>query len=86
MDYRYDQEYIKRQSDLFDAKKAELLPEYDGLYVHFEDGNVLYSGQTLVDVVKHAYANGGMRPIFVELVSSKEKTVLECWSNFGIKD
>jgi hypothetical protein len=33
--------YITKQSDLFDAMLPELIEQYPGLYVLFEDGNVI---------------------------------------------
>jgi hypothetical protein len=33
--------YITKQSDLFDAMLPELIAQYAGLYVLFEDGNVI---------------------------------------------
>jgi hypothetical protein len=33
--------YITKQSDLFDAMLAELIEQYAGMYVLFDDGNVI---------------------------------------------
>jgi hypothetical protein len=33
--------YITKQSDLFDAMLPELISQYAGMYVLFEDGNVI---------------------------------------------
>ena len=75
-----EEAYMKKQSELFQKSKENLLKEYLGLHVYFEDGKVIDADKDPVKLVKRAYEKGGVRPLFIKHVLSGEETQPEIWS------
>lgn len=61
-----DEQYIARQSRLFEKHKKEYLEKYEGQYVLFHDGKVLASGKDRIAIALDAYESGGVRPLFIK--------------------
>jgi hypothetical protein len=60
--------YMERQAQLFDQQRPELLQQYPGLFVWFEEGQVLDSDDHEADLVARVYHHIGLKPIFIEQV------------------
>ena len=60
--------YMEYQSQLFTQKKDDLLRQYAGLYVLFEDGQVLDADKDESALVLRAYDIRGLKPLFVKKV------------------
>jgi hypothetical protein len=65
-------EYLLHQQNLYQAVKSQLLQQYQGLYVAFENGAVLDSDQDDRQLMPRLYAKYGHRDIFVEYVCDPE--------------
>lgn len=63
--------YIESQAKQFDEAKEELLKLYKGKYILFEDGKVLAVGESRASIATLVYKTKGMRPLFIEKVSSE---------------
>lgn len=75
-----EKDYIERQASLFDEMKEELLNQYEGKYVLFEDNQVLDVGEDPVTLAMCAYRKDGMRPLFIEKVSAKPERLGAVWT------
>ncbi|MBZ8180256.1 hypothetical protein [Oscillatoria salina] len=64
--------YMEHQAKLFDLQRAELLNKYRGMYVVFEDGEVLDFDRDEVALVIRTYEKMGRRPMFVQKVLPQE--------------
>ena len=64
--------YLVHQQQLYQAAKAELLPQYLGKYIAFENGLVLDSDLDDRQLMRRLYAKYGHRDIFVEYVCDPE--------------
>jgi uncharacterized protein (DUF433 family) len=63
--------YIQKQGKLFEQMLPQLLSQYEGYYVYFEDGRVLEADtdeENLLDLVEEKY---GLKPMFIEKVEIK---------------
>ena len=65
-------EYLVNQQQLYQVAKAELLPQYQGRYIAFEDGVVLDSDRDDRQLMRRLYTQYGHRDIFVEFVCDPE--------------
>ena len=65
-------EYLVHQQQLYQAVKIELLPQYRGQYIAFENGIVLDSDLDDRQLMRRLYAKYGHRDIFVEYVCDPE--------------
>lgn len=65
-------EYLLHQQNLYQVAKPQLLHQYQGLYVAFENGVVLDSDQDDRQLMPRLYAKYGHRDIFVEYVCDPE--------------
>ncbi len=65
-------EYMEHQSQLFEEKRQELLTQYGGMYVIFEDGQVLDADKDEAALVKRAYAKTEPRHLFIKKVLAEE--------------
>jgi 2-C-methyl-D-erythritol 4-phosphate cytidylyltransferase len=65
-------EYLLHQQNLYQAAKPQLLQQYQGLYVAFENGAVLDSDPDDRQLMPRLYAKYGHRDIFVEYVCDPE--------------
>ena len=65
-------EYLVHQQQLYQAAKIELLPQYRGQYIAFENGIVLDSDLDDRQLMRRLYAKHGHRDIFVEYVCDPE--------------
>jgi hypothetical protein len=85
-DLQQDQEeaYIEKQAELFDACKRELLENYEGSYILFEDGHVLDIGESRSELAMRAYEKYGMKPLFIERVMSESETLPAVWTPFPL--
>ncbi|MGD1852757.1 MAG: DUF5678 domain-containing protein [Leptolyngbyaceae cyanobacterium] len=73
---------IEKQNKIFQAKKKFLSAKYEGKYVLFENGKVLDSGETRAEVAMRAYKSVGMRPLFIEKVTSTPEEPETIWTPF----
>jgi|GEM_PF-6711711 len=67
-----EQRYLEQQAILFEHHKMELLPDYQGLYILFENGQVLDSDRDEAALIQRAYQTMGMRPLLVKQVLLEE--------------
>jgi len=74
--------YLDQQAKLFDSVKKKLLKEYQGKYVLFENGIVIDSGDSRVEVAMRAYQKEGMKTLFIEKVVSEAEPVPSVWTPF----
>ena len=65
-------EYLVNQQQLYQTVKAELLPQYQGQYIAFENGIVLDSDLDDRQLMRRLYAKYGHRDIFIEYVCDPE--------------
>ncbi|GEM_PF-1727130 len=65
-------EYMEHQSQLFEKKRKELLNQYEGMYVIFEDGQVLDADKDEAALVKRAYSETGPRHLFIKKVLTED--------------
>jgi len=65
-------EYMEHQSQLFEEKRKELLNQYAGMYVIFEDGQVLDADKDEAALVKRAYSETGPRHLFIKKVLTED--------------
>ena len=65
-------EYLVHQQQLYQAVKIELLPQYRGQYIAFENGIVLDSDLDDRQLMRRLYAKYGHRDIFIEYVCDPE--------------
>lgn len=65
-------EYLLHQQQLYQAAKPELLPQYRGQYIAFENGIVLDSDRDDRQLMQRLYTQYGHRDIFVEYVCDPE--------------
>ena len=65
-------EYLLRQQHLYQAAKPELLFQYQGQYIAFENGVVLDSDRSDRELMPRLYAKYGHRDILVEYVCDPE--------------
>jgi hypothetical protein len=65
-------EYLVHQQSLYQANKPELLSQYQGKYIAFENGIVLDSDLDDRTLMRRLYAKYGHRDIFVEYVCDPE--------------
>lgn len=61
-------EYMKRQSDLFDEMREELLVKYRGKWVIFEDGHVLDADRDYAALASRAHKTIGDRQVLTKQV------------------
>lgn len=77
-----EKEYIEKQARLFEASKEDLLRNYKGKYILFEDGTVLDFGDSRREVAMRAYRKNGMRTLFIEQVLPEPETLSPVWTPF----
>jgi hypothetical protein len=65
-------EYIEYQAQLFDQKRSDLLKQYDGKFVWFENGEVLDADQDQAALVIRAYSKIGPRPLLIKKVLAED--------------
>ena len=65
-------EYLVNQQQLYQAAKIELLSQYRGQYIAFENGIVLDSDLDDRQLMPRLYAKYGHRDIFIEYVCDPE--------------
>jgi hypothetical protein len=65
-------EYLLNQEHLYQANKSELLAQYQGQYIAFENGVVLDSDLDDRKLMHRIYAKHGHRDIFIEYVCDPE--------------
>ena len=65
-------EYLLHQQHLYQAAKPELLSQYQGQYIAFENGVVLDSDRIDRELMPRLYAKYGHRDILVEYVCDPE--------------
>jgi hypothetical protein len=81
-----DEAYIDRQAALFEQHKPELLQQYEGKYVVFEDGKVLAAGDNRALLAVEQYRQGGMRPLFIEKVTLVPEPPAQLWTPFPAQE
>jgi hypothetical protein len=64
--------YLQHQQTLFDRAKSQLLADYDGQYVWFEDGQILDSDRDESALFLRAYTPDETRPLFIAQVLATE--------------
>jgi hypothetical protein len=65
-------EHLLHQQQLYQAAKLQLLPQYRGQYIAFENGLVLDSDRDDRQLMRRLYTQYGHRDIFVEYVCDPE--------------
>jgi hypothetical protein len=65
-------EHLLHQQSLYQAAKPELLSQYQGQYIAFENGVVLDSDRSDRELMPRLYAKYGHRDILVEYVCDPE--------------
>ena len=65
-------EYLVNQQQLYQAAKIEILSQYCGQYIAFENGIVLDSDLDDRQLMRRLYARYGHRDIFIEYVCDPE--------------
>jgi Family of unknown function (DUF5678) len=65
-------DYLLHQQNLYQATKPELLGQYEGQYIAFENGVVLDSDRDDRQLMPRLYARYGHRDILVEYVCDPE--------------
>jgi Family of unknown function (DUF5678) len=65
-------QYLLHQQHLYQAAKPELLGQYEGQYIAFENGNILDSDRDDRQLMPRLYAKYGHRDILVEYVCDPE--------------
>jgi hypothetical protein len=64
--------YLLHQQNLYQAAKLELLGQYEGQYIAFENGVILDSDRDDRQLMPRLYAKYGHRDILIEYVSDPE--------------
>lgn len=77
-----EESFFERQSQLFKEKKAFLVKHFLNLYVLFEDGQVLGSSLNRSELIKKAYKEGGIRPLFIKKVLDEEEPKPQLFTPF----
>jgi hypothetical protein len=65
-------EYMECQARLFEENRKVLLSQYAGMYVIFEDGQVLDADKDEAALVMRSYSKTGPRHLFVKKVIAEE--------------
>jgi hypothetical protein len=65
-------EYMEHQAGLFEQMRAQLVAQYLGQYILFEDGQVLDADEDHAVLVLRTYEKTGLRPLFVRRVLEAE--------------
>jgi hypothetical protein len=65
-------EYLLHQQHLYQTAKSELIEQYEGQYIAFENGVILDSDRDDRQLMSRLYAKYGHRDIFVEYVCDPE--------------
>jgi Family of unknown function (DUF5678) len=65
-------EYLLNQQHLYQAAKSELLKQYEGQYIAFENGVILDSDLDDRQLMPRLYAKYGHRDILIEYVCDPE--------------
>jgi hypothetical protein len=65
-------EYMECQARVFEENRKVLLSQYAGMYVIFEDGQVLDADKDEAALVMRAYSKTGPRHLFVKKVIAEE--------------
>lgn len=60
--------YMEQQLKIFTQNKEDLLQRYSGLYILFENGQVLDSDKDEPALVLRAYEARGLKPLFIKKV------------------
>jgi hypothetical protein len=60
--------YMEQQADRFEAEKPQLIEQFLGRYVWFENGQVLDSDVDREALVLRIYGDGEPRPLFIRKV------------------
>jgi hypothetical protein len=68
--------YMQQQADLFETAKPQLIEQFLGRYVWFENGQVLDSDARHEDLVLRVYGDGEPRPLFIRKVTLSEPKLL----------
>jgi hypothetical protein len=64
--------YLQHQQTLFDRAKPQLLADYDGQFIWFEDGQILDSDRDESALFLRVYAPDETRPLFIAQVLATE--------------
>jgi hypothetical protein len=65
-------EYLLHQQHLYQVAKLELIQQYEGQYIAFENGVILDSDRDDRQLMRRLYAKYGHRDILVEYVCEPE--------------
>jgi hypothetical protein len=64
--------YMEQQADLFEAAKPQLIKQFLGRYVWFENGQVFDSDLDREVLVLRIYGDGEPRPLFIRKVMNTQ--------------
>jgi hypothetical protein len=68
--------YMEQQADLFEAAKPQLIEQFLGRYVWFENGQVLDSDVDREVLVLRIYGDGEPRPLFIRKVMNTDPKLI----------
>ena len=69
-------EYMEHQAELFEQMRSQLIEQFLGQYVLFENGQVLDFDQDYAALVVRAYGEGEPRPLFIKKVLKEEPRLM----------
>ena len=67
--------YLQTQSELYERHLPQLLEKYAGMYILFEDGQVIDADNDEAALVMRAYDKMGTKDLFVKKVIETEPTL-----------
>ena len=76
---RPEQMYIRNQEALYSRMKSQLLNDYEGMYIAFEDGHVLDMDAELVSLMRRVYRQRSGQPTLVKQVLREEPVLHLNW-------
>lgn len=65
-------QYMKRQAELYEQQRSELVLQYQGKYIWFENGQVLDADADFARLMGRSYAKTRTDPRFIRLVTLED--------------
>ena len=64
--------YMEQQAEIFNQKKPELLNQYLGKYILFENGKIIDADNNESALAQRTIAKNGLKPMFIKKVVTEE--------------
>ncbi len=64
--------YMEQQAEIFNQKKPELLNQYLGKYILFENGKIIDADNNESALAQRTIAKNGLKPMFIKKVVAEE--------------